>query len=143
MSLAHPRFLVVSTLAALVACSGSRTAHRLQAPRAGSNSAILGEDDIARTDAPTAYQAIRQLRPEFLSVARARGTTDEPAVYVDGVRLGGVDVLHTLATTTIREIHRLTPPEATFRFGPGHSAGAIMVVMKSGRSRAGTRSRSP
>jgi hypothetical protein len=134
MTLAYYRVLISTTVAVAVACSVAPTRNRTTAPPAGMVSTALGDDVISRSDAPTAYQLIRQLRPEFLSAARARGSTDQPAVYVDGVHLGGVEVLHTLATSTIREIRRLTPPEATLRFGPGHSAGAILIVMKSGRS---------
>jgi hypothetical protein len=49
-------------------------------------------------------------------------------VYLDGVRLGGVEDLRRISTQSVQSIRHYTAQEAQVRFGIGHSNGAIVVA---------------
>ncbi len=89
--------------------------------------------EIVAAGATDAYEAVSRLRPLFLA---RRGETsillrDQTAltVYLDEVRLGGLEMLRTVPTVVIRSIRFVDASEATLKWGPGHSGGAIQVSM--------------
>ena len=127
------RFLILATLAALMACASADSASRSHLLRVSTPSRVLTEAEITRAGARTAYETIERLRPWYLSLTRTRGASGERAVYVDGMRLGGLEALHGIPSASVREIRTLDAREATTRFGTGHSAGAIVVVTRVGR----------
>ena len=112
------------------------------------------------------YQAIRSLRPHFLTVnnrgvrtsgvgegapkpytkegtTRATGTGGSsnmnpvPMVYVDGRKSGEPDILKGLLTRDIDEVRYLTPNDAGMEYGLGHEGGAIVVKTFSGQKPPG------
>lgn len=95
---------------------------------------ILLADEIQRTSAVTAYDAVRQLRPEWLrrrgrsSIQNARA--EVIVVYLDGARYGGPDMLRSVAVGAVLEIVHLDASDATTRFGTGHAGGALLVRTK-------------
>ena len=90
--------------------------------------------ELAATGAPDLYTALRQVRPEFLQargVSSIRtGNPDLPAVYLDGVAIGGVDELSRISTVEVREVRRLTAQETLVRTGTNSPGGAILVFTK-------------
>ena len=124
------RFLILATLAAAAGCASNGRAPRFAEGQVRNASAPLVEADIARTSTQTAFEAIQQLRPQYLLGARVRGAVDGPVVYVDGIRVGGIEALNNIVASTIGEIRRLDLTEATIRFGSGHADGAILVATK-------------
>jgi len=95
---------------------------------------VVGAAELAATGAADLYTALRQVRPEFL---QPRGissihsnTPDFPAVYLDGVELSGIADLKTITTTDVREVRRLSAPEAMARTGTNNPGGALLVVTK-------------
>jgi len=95
---------------------------------------VLLADEIQRTSAVTAYDAVRQLRPEWL---RRRGrssiqnaTAEVLVVYLDGARFGGPETLRSVAVGSVLEIRHLHASDATTRFGTGHAGGAMLVRTK-------------
>ena len=133
MSSLSCRVLMLTSLVASLACVSSPAANRASVSLVGDSTAVLREVEIAHAGTRTAYDTIRRLRPEYLAFTRRNETSEEIAVYVDGIRLGTVAVLHTVPSHAIREIRRLSAREATTRFGTGHSAGAILIATKAGR----------
>ena len=78
--------------------------------------------DAARQ--PTIYDAVRQLRPEWLQ----RRAETAILVYVDGQEAGNASVLHRLSVTTAQRIAYLSPTEAQIRFGNrNHNRAAILI----------------
>lgn len=82
----------------------------------------------------TARQAIERLRPRFLRV-RGPSSISNPedgriVVYVDNNRMGGVEVLDRIQVGDIAEIRYMNAPDATSRYGTGHSAGVILIITK-------------
>jgi hypothetical protein len=124
-----PLTLAVALLIALAAgCATAGTG-------SGADRDVITAEMIAASSASDVHQLIRTTRPAWL---RARGavtmrTSDEGiedvpiVVYLDNNRLGTVEDLSALSTQGITEIRRLSPRDATQRFGTGHSRGAIVV----------------
>lgn len=126
--------LVLAALAALQAgCASAGSTSRSHVSRGFTPSTVLTDAEITRGGTRTAYEAIQRLRPWYLSLTRARGASGERAVYVDGIRLGGLETLRGIPASDVREVRSLDAREATLRFGTGHSAGAIVVVTRTGR----------
>jgi len=78
------------------------------------------------------YQAVAQLRPEFL---RRRTISTIPAfaapeamVYLDDLPFGGPDALRSIPLERVRLIRYISPTEADLRWGGTHMAGAILVT---------------
>jgi len=127
------RFLMLATLTAFVACASAGSARHSRVQGASVSSTLITEAEITRAGAGTAYETMEQLRPWYLSLTRTRGAPCERVVYVDRTRLGGLDALRGIQSASVREIQILDARDATMRFGSGHCAGAIVVVIRVGR----------
>ena len=125
--------LVVASAVCFGACASPGSPSPSVSPTMSEARSALGEAELARAGVRTAYQAIRRLRPEYLAFTRRNGSSDELAVYIDGIRTGTTEALHAIPSTSLREVRRLDAREATTRFGTGHSGGAIIILTKSGR----------
>lgn len=96
---------------------------------------IVREEIVRRgTTTQTAFALVRRLRPSWL-LARGQTSFTIPesayaVVYVDGVRRGGLAVLYQIAPNQIERMEFLGTADATTRWGTGHQAGAINVVMR-------------
>jgi hypothetical protein len=97
---------------------------------------ILTIDEIAKTSALNAYEAIQVRRPAFLVRAERRALRDadqpdaRPVVYVNSVYFGEVESLRDIPVREIREIRFLEANEATRTLGLAHVGGVIMVTTK-------------
>ncbi|MBA4073171.1 MAG: hypothetical protein C0497_15320 [Gemmatimonas sp.] len=77
----------------------------------------------------SAYDVVRALRGNWLTargVASLRLMTDVQ-VYLDGVPLGGAQVLRGISTPSIQYIRYYNGTDATTRWGVGHGGGVIFV----------------
>lgn len=96
---------------------------------------LIVADELATSAARNVYDAISQLRPQWLSAARLRSPVEFEAageagiliVYVDGVRYGPIEALRQLSLRGVTECRYYNARDATLRFGTGHPAGAIDV----------------
>jgi hypothetical protein len=98
------------------------------------NSDVITADEIQTASVSTAYEAVQRLRPTFL---RGRGQSsisnpgsDLPVVYVNGLRSGGVDQLHTIPAQDVQTIRFISASDATTRYGTGHTGGVIEVTTR-------------
>lgn len=112
-----------------VGCAAATATSR---PVVGVGRDVITAAEIVASHVTDAYQAVAQLRPEFL---RHRGTTAVPAftaprvtVYLDDVEYGPAESLRTVPLGRVRTIRYLSPNEADLRWGGQHPAGAIHVV---------------
>ncbi len=71
----------------------------------------------------TAFDAIRRLRPAWLS----RGS---PTVHLNGVPLSSFDQLEEVSATDVREMRFLNGPDASTRYGTGYVNGAILITLE-------------
>lgn len=116
--------------AILAACSGNPGTDSPNRQRD-----LISPEEIAELNVSTAYDVVRQLRPEYL---RSRGTMslreaggEYAVVYLNGMRLGGLDQLNSIRATDVQMIRYISASDATTRWGTGHTGGVIEVVVKS------------
>jgi hypothetical protein len=107
-----------------------------QAGGAVSTREILTAEEISRTTALTAYDAIQIRRPAFLAGAQRRALRDadqpdtRPVVYVNSVFYGEVESLRDIPVREIKEIRFLEANDATRVLGSAHVGGVIMVTTR-------------
>ena len=89
-------------------------------------------DDIAKTSARTAYDAVSHLRAGWLRPRAVTGVAWPSGiqVYVDGFRLGGIQELRQINAKAIDSVEYLNGVEATHRLRIRNSDGAILVTMR-------------
>jgi hypothetical protein len=83
----------------------------------------------------TAYDVVVRLRPGFLSPRDARtGIIASggvlPAVFIDGVFVGEVDALRSIAAPAVAEMQYVRPFDALHRYGPDYRGGVIVVRLR-------------
>jgi hypothetical protein len=100
----------------------------------GTDVNLITQEELAGSEAPTAYDAVLKLRGNFLS---DRGKTtilgnspSKPMVYLDGIRYGDVQSLRTIATSTVAQIRLYRAWEAQQKFGTGNMGGVIEVTTR-------------
>ena len=94
---------------------------------------VITQEDLATTQAITAYDAIRDLHPQWL---KARGQTTGassltpllPTVFLDGTRMGSIDLLGVYQVSNIEEIRYLDAAQAGIRYGMGYPRGIIEII---------------
>jgi len=118
-----PRLRCVAIAAVLLAsaCGGGGSKPPGTAPV---DRETLRPDEWGNRNFYSAYEAIEALRPAWLN---RRGPDGAIQVYVDDNRLGGVEVLRTMRTTSISMIKHLDGIQASARYGLGHDQGVILI----------------
>ena len=95
---------------------------------------LITADEIAKSNATNAFEAVERLRPAFLRTRGSQSLQNQepptPMVYIDGMRYGTLQTLATVPTIGIVSIRYLNAIEATQRYGFGNEGGAIMIVTK-------------
>ena len=93
---------------------------------------VITAAEIVASRVTDAYQAVTQLRPNFL---RRRATPPgvvggnaSVAVYLDDLFYGGVESLRQIPLERVRVIRFITPMSADVRYGGSHPSGAILVT---------------
>jgi hypothetical protein len=125
------RYLVLGALGVMVLTQAAE-AQKQKAPRRDRNK-ITVEEIAERPSAQNAYDVIKVLRPQWLSV---RGPTTivqqeiSVMVYRDGSKMGTVDELYSMPADQIKEMRFLSPGDATLRYGTDHPRGAIEIDTK-------------
>ena len=102
---------------------------------AGTNRLLITEEEIAATNATTAYDVIARLRPEYL---RNRGATSlllpsrsQPVVFMKEQDYGSIEALRQVRSSDLSEIRFYPGPDAVTKFGSQYSAGVIQLVPRS------------
>jgi hypothetical protein len=100
-----------------------------------SESQIITEDEVEASRAPTAYEVIQKLRPNFLSYRGETGfdkTTSQPypTVYVDGQEFGPISSLRNIPASQLSTIRLYRSWEAATQFGTGNMAGVIAITTR-------------
>jgi hypothetical protein len=125
------RYLRVATGLALTAsCAAATTNNTNTFAFARQN--VLTAAEIVASHVSDVYQAVSQLRPDFLrrnyaSPVPAAVPSYSVMVYLDGIKLGDTESLRSIPLGQVRVIRYLPPMEADLQFGGQHPAGAILV----------------
>lgn len=111
-----------------VACAAASTSAR---PVGSAGRDVITAAEIVASRVTDVYQAVYQLRPEFL---RRRGVTTVPSlasprivVYLDHLEFGYAESLRNIPLERVRTIRYVSRHEADLRWGRQHPAGAIEV----------------
>jgi hypothetical protein len=93
---------------------------------------VITAPELSRSKATSAYDAIRQIRPEMLRT-RDPGTlvyfkASRPLVAVDNDLVGGVEQLRVIPVSKIARIEFVNPWKAAQRYGSGFGNNGIMLI---------------
>jgi|SRR5688572_7947442 hypothetical protein len=95
---------------------------------------LITAAQIARTNAQSAYEAIEQLQPQWLTSRGVTSITDdtptEASVFQEGMHVGRLEYLKTVNVIDIAELRYYPAGPASARFGMGHQRGVIEIVRK-------------
>ena len=109
------------------------------APRSAGQRGEITQKDIEPllSEASSAYDIVKLLRPTMLLNRTVTGveptarvvTNELPGlhVHIDDSRVGPVDLLQTIPAQAVSSIRWLSPPEASTKYGNGHTTGVIAV----------------
>lgn len=119
--------LAGAALLGLTACASSPGDGADAADRGSAH--LITRAEMERGQWTNAYELVRNLRPLWVE---SRGTDSfrDPGVvqvYVDGMRMGSVDVLRTLSTSGIYYMEWVDPITAAGRWGLDHGHGVISI----------------
>lgn len=126
-----------AALAVIVAVStGCATARGVAAPAQSDPRNVLEERDLVAVVRLDAFEAVRRLKPHWLSgrgqVALLDPGREAVRVYLDGMLNGDAGSLRRVPMQTVGQIEFLDSRKATLRFGTGHAEGAILVTTRHG-----------
>jgi hypothetical protein len=128
MPLSLSRFVgAISPLPILIACaSGGAT---------GRDANVITAPELSGSRATNAYDAIREIRPELLR-SRDPGSVvyfraNRPAVAVDNVVVGGIEVLRAMPLDTVARIEYVNAWKAAKRYGSTFGNGVMLIETRS------------
>lgn len=91
---------------------------------------VITRAEIHRGQWSDTYALVRNLRPRWVQ-SRGIDSFVEPGhvqVYIDGTRLGGVELLRTVPTAGIDRLEWVDPVTAAGRWGMDHGHGVILIT---------------
>ncbi|MBL0939093.1 MAG: glycosyl hydrolase 115 family protein [Gemmatimonadaceae bacterium] len=91
---------------------------------------VISREQIVRHGFINAYLAVEALHANWLQ-SRGTNSFSTPStiwVYLDNVKLGGIESLRALTLQQVRYIRHYNPVEATARWGLDHGAGVIFIA---------------
>jgi hypothetical protein len=118
------RFALLIFLLAGPACPSNRTG---TTPAPDRN--VITREQIMERRFNNAYEAVEALHASWLST-RGTDSFSNPGqvwVYLDNMKLGGVERLREIATSTIASIRYFDAAAASARWGMDHGNGVILV----------------
>jgi hypothetical protein len=125
--------LIFATALGVAGCAGNGPhLDLLGRPAAAPNNNLITEAEIDGARGTTAYEVIQQTRPIFLASQIDLAPLTERQVYLNGVRLGGLDELHWIPASSISEIRFVRSVDGGGT-GSGREGGVILVVSKVGK----------
>lgn len=119
--------LAVAALFGLTACASSPPNGTDAHDQGGAR--LITRAEIERSQWSNTYDLVRNLRPRWVET-RGVDSFENPGevqVYVDGMRLGPVDMLKTLSTSGIYYLEWVDPITAAGRWGLDHGQGVISI----------------
>jgi hypothetical protein len=124
------RFVCLSLLVVLVDVAGCTAGQARRPSDVVVKSMLITAEEVRGTQAKDAYEIIQFLRPGWLQRRGAYTFGDDGgiAVYLNSVRLPGLEALREIESGAVTSIRYFDSMAAHFRFGLSHNHGAIQVV---------------
>ena len=131
-SSAARRLALSATLVLLV---GAGACTHATSGQDSTSSQVIYADEIERSRAVNAYEAVAKLRHNFLSDRGPTSILDKsaprvPNVYLDGMPYGELASLNNIPAQQIASIRLYRAWEAQYKFGSDNPAGVIEVTTK-------------
>jgi hypothetical protein len=123
---------VICGFVALGACASAGQSDLATRPSPFTAADVMTEAEITGSHGLTAYDAIQQSRPRFLTSRIDVGPFAERAVYLNGILIGGLSELRGIPASSVREIRFFRAIDAPTA-GIGRQGGGILVISKAGR----------
>jgi outer membrane cobalamin receptor len=136
-------FLRGSSLAAAIlvstACAHPQPSQQAPGPKAGAGTRVVTEEQIQRSGATTAWEALQYTIPFYrfddTGQAHHRGQSsillpDRPRILLDGVDLMEFGVLMHIPASDISSIKVLEGTDATTFYGTNAGSGVILIATK-------------
>ena len=130
-------------LGLVLALAGCASGGGSSSPAATRSRDLITMDEMSRAGVANAYDLIKSLRPNWLNArgehsfretARTQGRSEVVTpgvptvmVYLDNARLGGLETLRQVMVPSLTSVQYFDAKSATFKWGAGHSHGAILV----------------
>ena len=90
---------------------------------------LISQAEIAHLDqAATAYDIVAQSRPMWLMSRRYAGESTKALVYLDGQRIGPIEILYDLDARAVASMQFVNAADASLQYGPVHPDGAIYIT---------------
>ena len=98
------------------------------------NPSLISEYELNQSSTNNAYDAIRRLRPQWLSYQPQTSVSAPippmPVVYVDEQFVGDLSTLNQMLISQIESIAFYKAPEAMIKYGTNRTGGVITVTTK-------------
>ena len=128
------------TAAWMLAASLACVTGRARTVRSDDRTRLTSEEIRATTSGrvyTSIFDIIQAERPEWLGLrgVRSMESEDDIVVYLDGIPVGGMEVLRRARPEAVEAVVYLSPTEAQTRFGMGHTYGAILLTTRTRMTR--------
>ncbi|MCH7783334.1 hypothetical protein IID62_09745 [candidate division KSB1 bacterium] len=121
--------LLITFALGIISCSSTSRTGSL----AGRRTDLITAAEISTTSTSSAYDLIRNLRPNWLKGRGQKSLYDQslsyPVVYLNGYKFGDLDSLRGLSSSDITVIRFLNAIDAAAKFGLNHVSGAILITV--------------
>ncbi len=128
LTVSRPVFALGLLLCMVGACGAPSPAAGTSTPRI--DPTVLTREELLRTEYQNAFEAVRALRRNWI-VERPQDRLHETTpvvVYLDEMRLGGVEELRSITIGRIERIRYYDGITAYARWGLGHDRGVVQVI---------------
>ena len=115
-------------------CTACAAASSTTRPVRSAGRDVITAAEIVTSKVTDVYQAVMQLRPEFLRrrtptlAAVSSYRAPQVSVFLDGMEFGPAESMRQIPLPRVRLIRYLTPTEASLRWGGRYPAGVIHVT---------------
>jgi hypothetical protein len=130
MRVNFPHVALYYSMAILTACASQ--SRRDLGPYPKSTPDVISEEEIAGSSGTNVYEVVERSHPMFLISKVDLVPSTDRQVYLNGVRLGGLNELRLIPAKEVKEIRFVRAIDAS-AYGVGRSGGAILITSKAGR----------
>jgi hypothetical protein len=123
------RNVLLLALGIVSACAGKSTSTDVTP----SSSGVITRAEMEQVEHASLYDVVQALRGRWLQTRGPKTLMGRPAeiqVFLDDLRLGGVDALRSLTTDNVASISFIDPVEAGQRWGGKYAQGSIVVATR-------------
>ncbi|HEX8210780.1 MAG TPA: hypothetical protein VF584_11435 [Longimicrobium sp.] len=116
------------SLAFVAGCATGTGGSLPEQSRARQEQDYISTEEVRASTAVNAYEAISSMRAAWLRKRGEQGfSPTDVIVYYNNARMGGIESLRQISLGTVTWIRYFDARRAQYRYGSGHSQGAILV----------------